>query len=236
MKTKILLGSIGASVILILVSFTNVVGIQSIPIDSVNISPLFEYRTKKAINETHTPYHYQYIGMKNRWNISLAAPDQKRRLVLTFIESIIQMDETTFNTLIAYCINNLNKNNKMDHANIAEIITGLKNIRKNPEYIINQIANKSYAMNNNYDIQQYTIDASWIPGCLLVFIIDVIFFIFVVYPIAIIFLFITAMKGCLNSIGTEVNCCPCYRVQLNRYLYDLDLNFPNPVNPPLHIR
>ena len=66
MKTKIILGSIGAVVILILVSFTNVVGIQSTTSRTVNQSPLFNIRTQKAINQESKPIlisHYLGKGL-----------------------------------------------------------------------------------------------------------------------------------------------------------------------------
>lgn len=224
MKIKLLLGSIGTVVILILVSFTNVVGLQSQSSESVINSPLFEYRTKKAINDTISIYHYQYITMNNILTIPLSAPDQRVQFVLRFVQSIVQMDDTTFNELLTYSITYLNKDNKIRQTNIAEIITGLKNIRRNPEYIIHQIANQTCAIDNNCNTnQQYTIDAEWIPGCLLAVIIELLIYVFVIYPIAFIFLFITAMKDCFHSINTEVNCCPCYRVHLNKYLYKLDV-------------
>jgi len=224
MKMKILLGNIGAVAILILVSFTNAVGVQSTSSDSVKNSPLFEYKTKKAINETFTTCHYQYISMNNELNIPLSAPDQRLQFILRFIQSIVQMDETTFNTLIAYCINHFNQNNKIKHTNLAEIITGLKNIRKNPDYIIHQIANISSTIGNNYEIrsQQYTINGDWIPGCLLA----VIFYMLFIYPILLavttLFIIISARNDCFYSIGTGCNACPCYRIQVNKYLYELD--------------
>jgi hypothetical protein len=223
MNPKILLGSIGAVVILILVSFTNVVGIQSTTSDSVKNSPLFEYRTKKAIHETFTTCHYQYISMNNLLNIPLSTPDQRVQFVMRFVQIIVQMDETSFNTLIAYCVNHFNQNNKVKHTNIAEIITGLKTIRKNPEYIVHQIVTNSRAINNNYDVsQQYTINGDWIPGCLLA----AIFYMLFIYPVLLavtsIFIIISARNDCFYSIGTGCNACPCYRVQVNRYLYELD--------------
>jgi hypothetical protein len=57
---------------------------------------------------------------------------------------------------------------------------------------------------------------------LLAVIVGVILYIFVVYPLAFIFIFITAMKDCLQSVSTGCDNCPCYRIQVNKYLYDLD--------------
>jgi hypothetical protein len=221
MNTKILVGSIGAVVILILVSFTTVVGVQSTPSGSMNISPLFEYRTKNAIKKTQDVFHSRYIGMGDGINIPLSGKDERVKLVLTFIENIIQMDENTFSTLLVYCINHLTKDSTFKNTNIAEIISGLRNLRKNPESILSQITNTSSGSNNNYEIrpQQYTVTGSWIPGCLLA----AIFYMLFIYPIIVTFFLITAWRNCLQSIGTNCNNCPCYRVQVNKYLYDLDI-------------
>ena len=220
MKIKLLLGSIGAVIILILVSWTNVVGVQSQSSESVKNSPLFDYRTKKATKVTPDSYRCRYIGMENTFNIPLLAPDQKEQIVLTFIQNIVRMDESTFNKLITYCINRLVKDDKIKNSNIAEMLSDLQKIRKNPEYIFDQITNKSSAIERNDEIrpQQYTIDSDWKPGCLL----SIIFYMIFIYPILVIFVYISALQDCFHSVGTNCEDCPCYRLQMNRYLYDLD--------------
>jgi hypothetical protein len=159
--------------------------------------------------------------MDNPYNIHFLALDKREQLIITFIQSIVQMDEMTFNSLLTYCINRLVNENKIKNTNIAEMISGLKNIRKNPKYIINQIANKSNAIGSDREIkpQQYTIDSDWTPGCLL----SIIFYMLFIYPILVVFIYISAWKDCFHSFGTNCEACPCYKLQVNRYLYDLDM-------------
>ena len=51
MKRKVLLGSVFAVAILILVSFTSVVGFQNMESDAEQLSPLFQIRTIKTLDE-----------------------------------------------------------------------------------------------------------------------------------------------------------------------------------------
>ena len=66
MKNKILIGSIVAVVILVLVSFTGVVGYQTTKSSTIaRASPLFSVRSKRAINEESKDLTRRYVGMGN---------------------------------------------------------------------------------------------------------------------------------------------------------------------------
>ena len=71
MKKKILIGSIIAVVILILVSFSSVVGFQSVKSDSKIESPLFGVRTNRAINDENNGVKSDYIGKGKEIKIHL---------------------------------------------------------------------------------------------------------------------------------------------------------------------
>ena len=62
MNKKILLGSIIAAVILVLVSFTSVVGYSSVKSTSGKASPLFSIRTSRAIDEETKDFTCDYVG------------------------------------------------------------------------------------------------------------------------------------------------------------------------------
>lgn len=63
MNKKILIGSIGAVVIIVLAGFTSVVGVKSARQNNEKISPLFNLRAEKAIkNENRDITSTEYIG------------------------------------------------------------------------------------------------------------------------------------------------------------------------------
>jgi len=222
MKIKVLLGCLGAVTLLILVSFTNVIGVQPTNAKSANDSPLFAYRTTKAIEKTSDAFQYNYIGKGKVFHIPISTLANKEKLILKIIGNILAMDDSAFNTLLAYCSNRLTRDPTMSKSNIANIVLGLQNLRKNPEHILDQIINKSSGASKKYDIrsQQYTMFGDWIPGCLLA----AIFYMIFIFPILVLLVFFSAWQDCFQSIGTNCDDCPCYRVQINRYLYDLDVN------------
>ena len=79
MNKKILIGSIIAVVILVLVSFTSVVGYNSVKSNSVKASPLFSVRTNRAIGEETKVLTCKYIGK----GITLPFPARDDKTVLT---------------------------------------------------------------------------------------------------------------------------------------------------------
>jgi hypothetical protein len=220
MNIKILVGSVGTVAILILVSFTSVVSVQSITPGRVNDSPLFEYRTTRAIKKTPDTMQCRYIGMGRTFFAPFSTPDNREQIVMKFIDCIVRMDDHTFDVLIMYCINHLTKDGKGKTINIAAMVSGLRNLRSNPESLIDQITNKMNTGAAKYEIrpQQYTLYGDWIPGCLLA----AIFYMLFIYPIIVTFILISAWKDCFYSFGTGCDMCPCYRVQINKYFSGLD--------------
>jgi hypothetical protein len=225
LKRQVVLGSFGVVVLLVLTSFVNVVGVQSASSSAGTKSPLFEYKTKNAVHKTFSECQYRFIGRKSTVAIPLSPLENKEQFVLRFLQSIVQMDDATFNKLIAYCITHFNENKNVKSENIAKIITGLQGIRNNPESFFNQITNGSYDIDKDHGFnQQYTINGDWIPGCWLA----VIFYMLFIYPIllAVTFVlikFLSANSDCFYSISTMCDTCPCYRVLGNKYLDDLNI-------------
>ncbi len=222
MKTKILLGSIGAVVILVLASFTTVIGFQSSSSRQPENSPLFDYRTKKAIKATPETVLSNYVGRGSKFAVPLTPVNQKERIVIKFVESIIHMDDSSFDALVSDCVNHLVGDKKVKTSNIAEVISGLRSIRENPASFINQIADASKRDETNYEVrpQQYTMTGDWVPGCLLAMILYMVF----VYPILVALVLISAYLDCLYSASTGCENCPCYRVPVSRLFSDLYLS------------
>lgn len=123
MKTKLLLGSISAVVILILVSFTNVVGIQSSTSDSGNDSPLFTIRTQKRINQTSkTVLISDYLG-KGLHAIQFPQRDNRTALFLKAIEIIEKMEYKEFNRFQNLILSHVSKDKNIKNIDIITLLT-----------------------------------------------------------------------------------------------------------------
>jgi hypothetical protein len=105
MKKKILIGSIVAVVILVLVSFTGVVGYQTTTSSTIaRASPLFNIRTSRAIDEENkNTLKTNYIGKQNKVVIPFLIPT-RATMIKTIIERIKEIDDSTFNQLLLYVI------------------------------------------------------------------------------------------------------------------------------------
>jgi len=158
MKTKLLLGSIGAVAILILMSFTNVVGIQSITTDSMDESPLFSIRTQKAINQaSKTVLTSDYLG-KGLNALPFPLRDNRTALIQKVIEIIEKMDEKAMFAFIAMNIARMNIGNQRKDISILEIFTALNQLKSNRDILTNYIDD----IKNNNAPRPFTFAG---PGC-----------------------------------------------------------------------
>jgi hypothetical protein len=126
MNTKILIGSIGAVAILILVSFTNVVGVQSTKSGSIYQSPLFSIRTQKAISEnTQNKLTTDYL---NKGENTLAIPPCNRvnALLQKLIYKIRIMDDETFNRFKSSIISHLEEDKSTENIDSTNYLSMLK--------------------------------------------------------------------------------------------------------------
>ncbi|UCF11827.1 MAG: hypothetical protein JSW06_07200 [Thermoplasmatales archaeon] len=91
MKKKILLGSIGAVVILVLVSFVGVVGYSNVE-SNVKASPLFNLRTNRKIGEESKDLTCKYVNK----DLTIPFPNNdKRALIKKIIELSNKGDDWT---------------------------------------------------------------------------------------------------------------------------------------------
>jgi hypothetical protein len=167
MKTKLLLGSVGAVAILILVSFTNVVSVQSTTSSSINDSPLFCIRTQNAINKNSKEILTSvYLG-KGRNALQIPIPDNRTMMYLTVIDRIKRMDQTTFNNFITIVINQKNRDPRFKNVNSQEILTVLFQLKNDHNSLLNQ----SIEFNREITF----IQLKPFPGCIILSIIFLIF-------------------------------------------------------------
>lgn len=141
MKKKIIIGSIIGAVILILVSFTSVIGYTNVE-SNVKNSPLFNIRANRAIGKQNRFLTCKYVSK----GIKLLIPKRDDQAVITkkIIDSIQKMDDKTFETLITYLINIARKEKMFNGIINEKIREALYLIRHSKEPIqnFNNIRNK----------------------------------------------------------------------------------------------
>jgi len=98
MDKKILIGSIIAICILIGVSFTSVVGYNSVESD-VKASPLFNIRSSRAIDKESEDFSCEYFGKGDVVNLLIPNRDDEKEKIRKIIEIIQKMDDESFNKL-----------------------------------------------------------------------------------------------------------------------------------------
>ena len=135
MKKKILIGSIIAVALLTLVSFSSVVGYQSVKSDIKTNSPLFSVRNSKGDVSSN------YLGKEDEIDILLPKRNDEVVLIERFINIIQKMDEDTFGNFLNKYINHVKQNDEINNAGIneeeLEEIISLIRITSKEELILN---------------------------------------------------------------------------------------------------
>ena len=135
MNKKILLGSIIAAVILVLVSFTSVVGYSSVKSTPGEASPLFSIRTSRAIDEETKDFTCDYVGKGKEIKIHLPKRTYKSELVEKFVNSIKMMDDKSFDRFVDLIIEHLHDKDGFQGYTTEEIVLSLHQLKFNPTKI-----------------------------------------------------------------------------------------------------
>lgn len=167
MKTKILLGNIGAVTILILVSFTNVVNVQSKISGSVNESPLFNIRIQKETNQmSKFILTSDYIG-KGIYALPFPLRDNRTALIQKGIDIIEKMDDKEFNRFQSLILSRFYEEKNDINIDATQLVSILRQLKSNPKelkILLNNIGN-----NKNNDPP--TLFTAW-DGCCPTFYLD----------------------------------------------------------------
>lgn len=165
MKKKILIGSIIATVVIILAGFTSVVGFQSKDSSKVRFSPLFGIRAKRAVGEeSQDAITCNYLGKNRAIFIPLPKLDDELSLLKKVIDKISKMDDETFEKFIAAFNIHIHQSNSIKKENIDKAVSLLYQLRKQSEVTIDNIISTMERSNVN---RAYTVNGSWRPGCIL---------------------------------------------------------------------
>jgi len=202
MNKKILLGSIIAVVILVLVSFTGVVGYQTTKSSTIaKTSPLFSVRSSRAIDEERKEFTCDYVGKGEENFLSIPKWNDTTIEMQKAIEIISKMEGKLFNKFIVLVIKQMQKDNRKTDKNAHEIIRALKQLRSksNIDLVKKHIdKEKEYTIvpenTCGYDLAVY----NWIPGAFLVAIMTAI----MVIIIAMGFMIFTLLVSCIFNCGT----------------------------------
>ncbi|UCF12304.1 MAG: hypothetical protein JSW06_09725 [Thermoplasmatales archaeon] len=131
MNKKILLVSIISVVILILVSFTSVIGYRSISSD-VKVSPLFNMRISRAIDRDSKDIVCDYVGKGEEGNLFISKRNVRMASFQKGINIINKMDDKVFNEFVIRIILRLKNQEGMTGKETSNISQALQNIRRNP--------------------------------------------------------------------------------------------------------
>ena len=145
MNNKILICSIIAVAILVLVSFTGVVGYQTTKSSTIaRASPLFTVRSSRAIDEESRDLSCDYFGKGLDSNINIPMRDGRQLTIQRFTELVKSMDDDKFDKFTVQLVSLLEK---QDVNNIDTIINLIKTIKSDKGRI---------NLFNNVDSGEYT--------------------------------------------------------------------------------
>ena len=163
MNKKILLGSIIAVVILVLVSFTGVVGHQTTTNTFARASPLFSVRSKRAIDEASRDLTCNYVGKGREIALLLPKRESRNVLIQKVIDIISKRDDKELNRLIELVKNKLFYIKSFNENERAKIINIFHHIRNNSQVL----TNNDNALNVNSPLFiGLTVNGNWKVGCM----------------------------------------------------------------------
>ncbi len=134
MNKKILIGSIIAVVILVLVSFTGVVGYQTTKSSTIaRASPLFTVRSSRAIDEESKDLTCDYVGKGEDNFLLIPKRNYDIALIQKVIDRISRMDDKVLNKLMFLVIKHVKQNGRLTDIDNNKIINSLNQLKDNQE-------------------------------------------------------------------------------------------------------
>jgi len=134
MNKKILLGSIITVVILVLVSFTGVVGYQTTKsLTIARASPLFSIRTSRAIDEESKDLACDYVGKGEESVLSIPKRNDTKIEIEKVLDILTKIDDKTFNNFIKKIIQDKRVKDR-EIQTITKALFHLRNTYKEKQY------------------------------------------------------------------------------------------------------
>ena len=136
MNKKILLGCIGAVMIIMSASFTSVIGEQTRNSSEIPNSPLFHIRTLRVTdNQNGEAITTDYIGKGKTITLSLSTHSNTRLLFRKAIESISKIDEPSFDKFLETAVIKLREHEIVKEEEIPKLVELFHFLRKNPDVV-----------------------------------------------------------------------------------------------------
>ena len=135
MKNNILIGSIIASMLLILVSFSPVLGYNNINSNLIKESPLFRIRINREVEKESKDLNCDFLGKGIETKIHLPTRTFKSELFEKFIKSIKNMNDKSFDRFIDLIIEHVYNKGNIQGYKMEEIILSLYKLKLNPSEV-----------------------------------------------------------------------------------------------------
>lgn len=168
MKNKIIVSSIVVVVILVLVSFTGVVGYQITKSSTIaKASPLFSIRSTRAIDINSKDLSCDYVGKGKDTTIPFPTSNSRNALLQSTKDIISIMDDERYNIFVKLVSRYLSGYSKYTDIDFDDLSKALKLLRNKP--------NEKQLSNLNDPPFTYifcTYDNQWEPGCFIILIIE----------------------------------------------------------------
>ena len=163
-KKPLIVVSILAMVLLVMGSLSNVIGYQSVKSTTVNDSPLFSVKTKRATNQQENIITSQYLGMGKENLLQFPLRDNKIESLIKAIEFISKMDDKAFAHFTELVIQGSKQDESLRDTKTNEIVQMLHQIRTQPEASINMLMSRS---NGRLDPTTNCFESIlyYVPGC-----------------------------------------------------------------------
>jgi hypothetical protein len=190
MDQKILIGSIIKVSLLVGVSFTSVVGYRSVE-SNIGVSPLFNIRSSRAIDEESKDLISDYVGKNNEifYKFPNTRQDNDKKKIISIIEIISLMNDDDFEKLCKKITYKMINNMGFLRTYRRELINVIKELRNNPELCniyLDEKTDNDFTLNVGKFISESPLSGELffflILIWLLVNLLDWIYFLICVYP------------------------------------------------------
>jgi len=153
-------------ILLVLGSLSTVIGYQSVK-STVNDSPLFTTRTKRATNQEQNGITSQYLGMGNENFLRFPMRDTRTDSLIKAIEYIGKMDDETFERFIVIYIQKIRQDEAGIDMNPFDIAQAFRQLRMQPEIVTDTFIHEDHSPLAGSNSVLYPSLCKWFPGCFL---------------------------------------------------------------------
>ena len=143
MDKKVVIGSIGAVVLLILMPLSTDLGIANPNENQKQDSQLFNTRIKQVIYiKNDQLVQLDYLGKNNLSKFKFPTDRGNQSFLDEFISAILKIDDLSYNRFIVFGINNLQKNSNLKKIEKEKILEIFRSVRNNPDEGIKILINQ----------------------------------------------------------------------------------------------